>query len=1128
MESPATLESKAEFFKALDAVWDDDQDEPDKEQSELRRRYRDAQIRHENTNTPHAEASEAADSQVQVSAAQGAVSIPASGSVQSAPNPGILDIARDKTIKGTPLNKIAQMKSQQEGLAVTARTASFIEETPAGGPRRNGAKQPATLRRKETSPISISSPSVRDSQFAASAGLRKTKRKRNSSGLAGNSTADDNVPEERRVFKDLSFFYIPNDDIAPARRRRIGIAQKFGAQWVRKPELATHIIVDNSFTYKDIESLVSPVMNVFDGRLPPAIVRENFQGDSVEIGFVVNPDQPKYHVRGCPLPTTGRNNEIKGTSRGQGTTNITSSQGNPLSSSESLQVKTSRRARPITRSQVTPVATPHREAEADITSDDNDVGDTTSINIIPSSNNTPDEGNGEQGPTNIEQSAQGATNSGVRDELTSCIEFTARFKNLPLDEDEDDVDSVMNSESPDSENGGSGSEEEREVKKRKAAPNPKPGSKDIEWKDRFACHRGGTIDSRGHTTVNSDNPNARTIEILQQMCDYYSQINDHWRTTAYRRVINTLRRQKYKITTEEEAVRLPSVGSRLAKKIEEIAVTDRLQRLEHALNEPLDKVLQLYLGIYGVGLAQARRWISRGFRTLDDLKRPEANLNKNQRMGLEHYKDLNTRIPRSEVEALGSLIKREAAKIDDQVEMLVGGSYRRGASSSGDVDFIVTRKGTVSTDELIPFLERLVARLTETGIIVATVAALHANKSGASKWHGCCVLPPEEMPLQSGDKDSGRAEQNYRPVWRRVDFLLVPETEYGAALIYFTGNDLFNRSIRLLASKKGMRLNQRGLYNHHGIHEEMLKDEVRTKSYMNAIVQNKHLFKDKVVLDVGCGTAILSMFAVKAGAKHVIGVDMSTIIFKAREIVARNGMADKITLIQGKMEEIEMPFPHVDIIISEWMGYFLLYESMLDTVLYARDRYLAKDGLIFPDKAIIYAAGIEDGEYKDEKIGFWDNVYGFDYTPLKETALSEPLVDTVDIKAVVTDPAPVLTLDLYKCTTADLAFSIPFSLTARRDDFIHALVSWFDIEFAACHKPIRFSTGPHTKYTHWKQTVFYLNEVVTVHQGEEVKCNLMVKPNDKNRRDLDIKLDYTLETTDQTRTAGGECTYKMC
>ncbi|KAI0135562.1 protein arginine N-methyltransferase 1 [Daldinia grandis] len=317
-------------------------------------------------------------------------------------------------------------------------------------------------------------------------------------------------------------------------------------------------------------------------------------------------------------------------------------------------------------------------------------------------------------------------------------------------------------------------------------------------------------------------------------------------------------------------------------------------------------------------------------------------------------------------------------------------------------------------------------------------------------------------------------------------------------------------------------------YNHHGIHEEMLKDEVRTRSYMNAIVQNKHLFKDKVVLDVGCGTAILSMFAVKAGAKHVIGVDMSTIIFKAREIVKVNGMEDKITLIQGKMEEIELPFPKVDIIISEWMGYFLLYESMLDTVLYARDKFLEKDGLIFPDKATIFACGIEDGEYKDEKIGFWDNVYGFDYTPLKETALAEPLVDTVEIKAAVTDPAAVLTLDLYTCTTADLAFSIPFKLTSRRDDFIHALVAWFDIDFTACHKPVRFSTGPHTKYTHWKQTVFYLNQVLTVQQGEEISFNLDVRPNDKNRRDLDIKIDYHLETQDSNRLADGTCEYKMC
>jgi hypothetical protein len=122
--------------------------------------------------------------------------------------------------------------------------------------------------------------------------------------------------------------------------------------------------------------------------------------------------------------------------------------------------------------------------------------------------------------------------------------------------------------------------------------------------------------------------------------------------------------------------------------------------------------------------------------------------------------------------------------------------------------------------------------------------------------------------------------------------------------------------------------------------EEMLKDTVRTLSYRNAIYQNSHIFANKVVLDVGCGTGILSMFCVKAGAKHVIGVDMSNIIDQAKKIVELNGMADKITLLKGKMEEVTLPFPKVDIIVSEWMGYFLLYESMLDTVLWARDRYL--------------------------------------------------------------------------------------------------------------------------------------------------------------------------------------------
>merc|ERR1719506_3697488 len=77
-------------------------------------------------------------------------------------------------------------------------------------------------------------------------------------------------------------------------------------------------------------------------------------------------------------------------------------------------------------------------------------------------------------------------------------------------------------------------------------------------------------------------------------------------------------------------------------------------------------------------------------------------------------------------------------------------------------------------------------------------------------------------------------------------------------------------------------------YAHFGIHEEMLKDEVRTETYRQAILKNKHLFRDKVVLDVGCGTGILSMFAAQAGAKHVYGVDMSGIVESTRQIIQDN------------------------------------------------------------------------------------------------------------------------------------------------------------------------------------------------------------------------------------------------
>ncbi|MCQ2819843.1 MAG: class I SAM-dependent methyltransferase [archaeon] len=271
-------------------------------------------------------------------------------------------------------------------------------------------------------------------------------------------------------------------------------------------------------------------------------------------------------------------------------------------------------------------------------------------------------------------------------------------------------------------------------------------------------------------------------------------------------------------------------------------------------------------------------------------------------------------------------------------------------------------------------------------------------------------------------------------------------------------------------------------------------------------MKNSEIFKDKIVLDIGCGTGILSIFAAKAGAKHVYGIEFADIADYAKVIIKENNLEDKITILKSKVEETNLPVEKVDIIISEWMGYFLLYESMMDTVLYARDKWLNKDGYILPDKASITVAALEDVKYKKEKLTFWDKVYDIDMTCFKPTIIADPLIEECPRRAINSSLCKVFDVDLYTVKKEELDFASQFELTFYRDDMFSGIVAWFDCVFSKLPNKFKLSTSPFLKTTHWKHTIFYTNEDYPVKKDEKLTGSICARKSESNFRAIDVKI----------------------
>lgn len=295
-------------------------------------------------------------------------------------------------------------------------------------------------------------------------------------------------------------------------------------------------------------------------------------------------------------------------------------------------------------------------------------------------------------------------------------------------------------------------------------------------------------------------------------------------------------------------------------------------------------------------------------------------------------------------------------------------------------------------------------------------------------------------------------------------------------------------------------------YAHFGIHEEMIKDKIRTETYMNCILSNSDLFKDAIVLDVGCGTGILSLFAAKAGAKLVISVDMSDIVYNAMDIVIRNGFEGKIEVLKGRVEDITLPIEKVDIIISEWMGYCLLYESMLDSVLYARDKYLTQNGVLMPSHTSLHLVAISD--INENQANFWKNVYGFDMSCMIPEVCEEAIVQCVDKNKIVTNIICLETFDLTKCLVSELQFAVDFELKPVLNTKITALVLFFDVHFQ-CKIPFSFSTSPECEPTHWKQTVLNLLDPIDALKDKAICGKIGIRKDTRDHRAL--KISVTLE-----------------
>ncbi|XP_076456146.1 protein arginine N-methyltransferase 2-like [Babylonia areolata] len=315
-----------------------------------------------------------------------------------------------------------------------------------------------------------------------------------------------------------------------------------------------------------------------------------------------------------------------------------------------------------------------------------------------------------------------------------------------------------------------------------------------------------------------------------------------------------------------------------------------------------------------------------------------------------------------------------------------------------------------------------------------------------------------------------------------------------------------------------------GSYGKLKLHHEMLSDQPRTLAYQRAIKDNAAWLKDKVILDVGCGTGILSLMCAKYGQpKQVYAVEASDMADYTQGVVDSNGLSDVISVRHSYVEDLSLETP-VDLIISEWMGTLLLFEMMVESVLIARDKFLAPGGTVWPSSASLFLVPVTADEQYRDYIDCWCHQYGFDLSYLKSLAVSEFLPKPFHSYELQRDTclapeATLLQLDLASLQVSQLEDIIcPFQFQVHTSGTMHGFCTWFQVDFCGLGEgegeggvvaTTSLNTGPDHELTHWKQNLFLLDEGVRVTAGDLLQGRAQIYRHKDWRRHLRMLLTFT-------------------